>query len=133
MNYTDNKLNLANTKLRLIILGGESINERDVKNFTATNSNIRVINHYGPTETTVGCISTLADYETIDFSKNVIGKPLGNTKAYILDKYDNVVDIGISAQLCISGDGLARGYLNNPELTKERFVDNPFEVGHYII
>ena len=58
-----------------------------------------------------------------------IGKPIANTQIYILDKYGNLVPIGVTGELCIAGDGVGAGYLNRPELTAEKFVDNPFGEG----
>ncbi len=64
-----------------------------------------------------------------DESQITIGKPIGNTQVYILDKYGNQTPIGVTGELCIAGDGVGAGYLNRPELTAEKFVDNPFGKG----
>ncbi len=82
-------------------------------------------NMYGPTETTIW--STLRQVLPED-TEISIGKPIGNTKCYILDSHLQPVPIGVSGELYIGGDGLARGYLNRPELTAEKFVSNPFSV-----
>ncbi len=58
-----------------------------------------------------------------------IGKPIANTQIYILDKYGNPTPIGVTGELCVAGDGVGAGYLNRPELTAEKFVDNPFGEG----
>ncbi len=58
-----------------------------------------------------------------------IGKPIGNTQIYIVDKYNNMLPIGQIGELCIAGDGVGAGYLNQPELTAEKFIDNPFGEG----
>lgn len=58
-----------------------------------------------------------------------IGKPIANTQIYIVDKYMNITPIGVTGELCIAGDGVGAGYLNRPELTAEKFIDNPFGVG----
>ncbi|WP_173696105.1 non-ribosomal peptide synthetase [Clostridium beijerinckii] len=82
----------------------------------------RIYNMYGPTETTVwSTLSDLSKSATIH-----IGKPISNTQVYILDKNNSVLPINVVGELCISGDGLARGYLNRNELNLEKFVDNPF-------
>ena len=58
-----------------------------------------------------------------------IGKPVWNTKVYILDKFNKPQPIGIPGELCVSGVGLSKGYLNNSELTEEKFIENPFIPG----
>ncbi|MCB9096284.1 MAG: amino acid adenylation domain-containing protein [Arcobacter sp.] len=80
-------------------------------------------NVYGPTETTIW--STLKKVTYKD-KKIYIGKPISNTKCYILDELLSPLPIGVIGELCISGIGLSKGYLNNPNLTQEKFVDNPF-------
>lgn len=86
-------------------------------------------NQYGPTETTV----TSTSYLAIDIEENQsqlpIGKPIQNTSIYILDTKKNLLPVGVIGEVYISGIGLAKGYLNNPELTSERFVQNPFIIG----
>jgi amino acid adenylation domain-containing protein len=82
-----------------------------------------LINGYGPTENTV-CAS-MHKYETGDLNTN-IGRPFNNVSVYVLDMDRNPVPIGVTGELYIGGAGLSRGYLNNRELTQERFVSNPF-------
>ena len=77
---------------------------------------------YGPTETAVW--SSIKDLSTT--SKITIGTPIGNTQMYILDKFNNPVPINVPGELFIAGDGLARGYLNNDDLTSKAFIPNPF-------
>ena len=88
-------------------------------------SNARIFNGYGPTEATIG--STFAEIKNSD--DIVIGKPMSNVQIYILDPFGNLCPIGVPGELCISGDGVAKGYLNHPELTAEKFVQNPFADG----
>ncbi len=80
-------------------------------------------NLYGPTEITV-CAT--GNEITEKNSRITIGKPIPNTRTYILDKYDNPVPIGVAGELCVGGEGVARGYLNRAELTAEKFVADPF-------
>ncbi|REC61343.1 hypothetical protein DRF65_16645 [Chryseobacterium pennae] len=82
-------------------------------------------NEYGPTETTVTSIEFLYSGK----GDILIGRPISNTKVYILDEELNVLPIGVPGVLYISGAGLSRGYLNKPELTAEKFVENPFDLG----
>jgi thioesterase domain-containing protein len=84
----------------------------------------RLWNFYGPTETTIW--STAHEVKKNENGPITIGRPLGNTQCYILDTQCQPVPIGLIGELYIAGDGLARGYCNQPELTKEKFVPNPF-------
>lgn len=61
--------------------------------------------------------------------KITIGKPIANTQIYIVDKYMNCLPIGVTGEICVAGDGVGAGYLNRPELTAEKFIDNPFGEG----
>ena len=82
----------------------------------------KIYNGYGPSETTV--FSTFTD---VTDSKEInIGTPLGNTQAYILDNNLNIVPIGVAGELYISGEGVGKGYLNREDITKERYIKNPF-------
>jgi amino acid adenylation domain-containing protein len=114
----------ANTSLKRIISGGDVFDPKITQ--TWGNKGIHLINEYGPTETTVTSIQTSLQ-EAIE--EEHIGKPLGNTQCYIVDDHQNIQPIGVYGELWIGGDGVARGYLNREELTKERFIDNPFGQG----
>lgn len=119
----------SNVCIDSIILGGEVLYAETAKNIlNKYGESIDIHNEYGPTETTVGCCDYIYNPE-IDVKLAVgIGKPISNTKIYILDG-KQLCGIGIPGELCIAGAGVARGYLNNPELTAEKFVDNPFGEG----
>ncbi|MER9858823.1 MULTISPECIES: amino acid adenylation domain-containing protein [unclassified Mesorhizobium] len=84
----------------------------------------RIFNSYGPTETTVYCIRTEVKAEG---QKPPIGRPAINTKAYILDRYGNPAPVGAIGELHIGGIGIARGYINHDDLTREVFRPNPFD------
>jgi amino acid adenylation domain-containing protein len=85
----------------------------------------RIYNLYGPTETTVwSAIADLTDSKEIH-----AGLPIINTQLFIVDENMKLCDVGVEGELCISGDGVARGYLNRIELTEEKFVHNPFMNG----
>eukprot|EP00833_Pecoramyces_ruminatium_P008189 jgi/Orpsp1_1/1182221/evm.model.c7180000080399.2 len=109
--------------LKIIMLGGEELS-RDLCNKIYLNSNCTVFNSYGPTESSVICTYKLVNRKEND--KITIGKPLCNYKIYILDRYKKPVPIGVEGEIYIGGYGVGKGYLNRPELTKERFVENPF-------
>jgi amino acid adenylation domain-containing protein len=81
-----------------------------------------VWNMYGPTETTIW--SAAKRIETVN-NTVTISSPIANTQLYILDKYNQLVPVGVAGELCIGGAGLARGYFQRPQLTAERFIPNP--------
>ena len=86
----------------------------------------RLINGYGPSEsTTFTCCYALAAGETVDPGGVPIGRPIANTEVRILDECGHTCPIGVAGELHIGGAGLARGYLNNPELTAEKFIRDP--------
>ncbi|MGH2666782.1 amino acid adenylation domain-containing protein [Flavobacterium sp.] len=85
---------------------------------------VEVYNLYGPTEDTT--YSTYFEIDNKNYLSIPIGKPLTNTQAYILDEQLKLVPVGIPGKIYLSGAGLTRGYLNKPELTAEKFIENPF-------
>jgi bacitracin synthase 3 len=112
--------------LKRLVVGGEVCE----KNLAETWSNkLSFYNAYGPTETTITSIELKVESLLNDSDKISIGKPLSNTEIYILDKFNNLQLIGVPGELCISGDGLALGYINNLELTRDKFIDHPFKKG----
>ncbi len=111
------------SRLRLLIVGGDKIIGNDISKIKERTNKIEIVNHYGPTETTVG---TIANKVEKDEEVIPIGKPISNTQTYILDEFYQIQPIGIPGELYIGGKGVARGYLYNEELTKEKFVKNPF-------
>ncbi|MEZ0372951.1 MAG: amino acid adenylation domain-containing protein, partial [Candidatus Sericytochromatia bacterium] len=110
--------------LRRIFVGGEGLSWQLQQEYFSKLS-IALTHGYGPTETTVSVLywecSPDSPLRTVP-----IGRPIANTRLYILDPGLNPVPIGVAGELHIGGDGLARGYLHRPELTAERFVPNPF-------
>jgi amino acid adenylation domain-containing protein len=109
--------------LRLIILGGE---EALAKLFRVWQvyapACIRLVNTYGPTEATI--VATLCDLPTA--ARLPIGKPVANMRVYVLDSHLQPSPASVPGELYIAGDGLARGYLDRPALTAERFIPDPF-------
>ncbi|QUF67160.1 non-ribosomal peptide synthetase [Bacillus atrophaeus] len=105
-----------------ILCGGEALPEKLKQHFLSTGS--EAWNMFGPTETTVWSAIQRINEET---AASVIGQPIANTRVYIVDSHLLPVPAGIPGELCIAGDGLAKGYYNQPELTDERFIDCPFE------
>ncbi|WP_298510501.1 non-ribosomal peptide synthetase [uncultured Kordia sp.] len=126
--HANNYESLQNSNIRLILLGGEAIRTDDIKSFYNLKPDVTFVNHYGPTECTIGCVAHRIDktnFESFE-SEVVIGKPINNTKAYVLDKNLKVVPVGVAGELYISGKGLALGYINNQSLTNEKFINHPF-------
>lgn len=119
----------SNLAVRTVIFGGEALKPIMLKPFRDRYPQARLVNMYGITETTVHV--TYKELSNEDIARNVsnIGKPIPTLKVYILDKRLNPLPIGMPGELCVSGAGVGRGYLNNPGLTAERFVPNPFAEG----
>ncbi|WP_223621900.1 AMP-binding protein, partial [Lysobacter sp. ESA13C] len=116
---------LSASAIRVLITGGEAVDWPSLGTlFTPVREEFRVFNAYGPTEASINAAIHLV--REIDPRKQVIGKPISNTKIYIVDRLGQPVPIGVPGELYIGGAGVARGYLNRPELTAERFVRDPF-------
>lgn len=116
----------AFNSIRHLLFGGEAANAECVRRILQHGYSGRLLHVYGPTEST-----TFASWHQVfTVSENAvtvpIGKPLANKQIYILDRHMQTVPIGVTGELFIGGDGLARGYLNHPELTAETFIGNPF-------
>lgn len=110
---------------KLLIFGGEALQDDIVKQLRLSEAGCEVFNHYGPTETTIGkCMYQLDLHQ--EYTSVPIGNAFSNTTLYILDAEGGIVPIGAGGELCIGGRGVARGYLNLPELTTEKFVRNPY-------
>ncbi|WP_205410234.1 non-ribosomal peptide synthetase [Aquimarina longa] len=119
---------LDNFKLKRFIIGGEQLTHSDLSNLGQLDPLVKLFNEYGPTEATIGCtVLDVTNYQSLD--RIHIGRPMGNTSIYIVNETLELLPIGAVGELCIGGDGLARGYLNRKELTKEKFISNPFVEG----
>ncbi|HEX3027774.1 MAG TPA: amino acid adenylation domain-containing protein, partial [Clostridia bacterium] len=113
--------------VRKVLFGGERVSLPHVRKALESVGRDKLIHVYGPTETT-----TFAAYYPIneideDLGTIPIGKPVSNTEAYVLDRDGNLSPLGCPGELYISGDGVAKGYLNRPELSGERFLRHPFK------
>lgn len=104
-----------------ICIGGEVFPQEFIQLFSKKTN---VYNVYGPTEYSMWMLEC-----AIASSDVTLGKPIGNVQVYILDKYMQLTPIGVTGELCIAGYGVGAGYLNRPELTAEKFIDNPFGEG----
>jgi non-ribosomal peptide synthetase component F len=104
----------------VLMVGGEALGESLWRKL-ATDGDTLSYNFYGPTECTVDAVSCL-----VDGIRPVVGRPLGNLRAYVLDGELRPVPVGVAGELYLAGVQLARGYLNRPGLTAQRFLANPF-------
>lgn len=114
-----------------LVLGGEATSWNLIEQIQQLAPKCQIFNHYGPTEATVG-VTTFEVKKMLGSQESgivPIGRPIANTRIYLLDSYLQPVPIGVPGELHIGGAALARGYLNQPELTAEKFINNPFSSG----
>jgi len=116
------------SSLRVVAVGGDAVLPETVNIWREwVGKQVQCINVYGPTEASVTAIvHDLLDSQSEKINSVLIGRPIANTKAYILDQNLQPAPIGVKGELHLCGVRLARGYLNRPELTAEKFIDNPF-------
>ncbi len=118
-------------QLKYVFVAGEALKPELVNRFHRMICGVRLENLYGPTEAAI-----YATWHSLprrsDLKYVPIGKPLSNTRAYILDENLRLMPVGLTGELCLSGAGLAREYLNQPELTNERFCANPYWQGERV-
>ncbi|MGG0066321.1 plipastatin non-ribosomal peptide synthetase PpsC [Bacillus subtilis] len=115
------------SQLKHLIIGGEALSPSHVNRIRNVCPEVSIWNGYGPTENTTfsTCLHIQKTYEL----SIPIGRPVGNSTAYILNQWGVLQPVGAVGELCVGGDGVARGYLGRPDLTKEKFVKNPFVPG----
>ncbi|MCG6577329.1 amino acid adenylation domain-containing protein, partial [Pseudomonas sp. AF32] len=109
---------------QVVNLAGEPLKQGLVEQIFANSAVRRLCNLYGPSETT-----TYSTWVSMDREQGFvpgIGRPLDNTRVYLLDAHRQLVPLGVTGEIYIGGAGVARGYLNRPALTEERFVQDPF-------
>src|SRR5690606_34904346 len=112
-------IQLDNDSLRMLITGGDKLRVYRPTPY-------ELVNNYGPTENTIvtSAFKVKGEYDNIP-----IGKPIDNVRVYILDANDKLLPVGVPGELCVAGDSLARGYMNRPDLTAEKFTSDPFYPG----
>ncbi len=130
-NLSDSELNNKehDLSLRYIIFGGEALKPAKLKDWKSLYPNVKLVNMYGITETTVHSTYKEVTADIINSNSCNIGIPIPTTQIYILDKYQQLVPIGVKGEIYVGGEGVAKGYLNRLELTNQRFIDNPFIEG----
>lgn len=122
--------NLVGSRIKTMIVGGEDLKVGIAKNiYDHLGEDVTIFNEYGPTEATVGCIVSKFNPEHHRDISVPIGKVIANMNAYILDNNKNLVPKGVVGELFLSGDSLAEGYANLKELTKQKFINDPFRPG----
>ncbi|WP_430412121.1 amino acid adenylation domain-containing protein [Kordia sp.] len=127
LNYFQER-GISNTNLKSIIVGGEAFSVAIAsKIHTLFNGNVTLYNEYGPTETTIGCSVQKYDFQSHTGHAVPIGKPVANTKIYILNEALIQVPLGVFGEVYVSGNSVGLGYLNNSEETQKRFLTNPFQ------
>jgi acyl-coenzyme A synthetase/AMP-(fatty) acid ligase/ubiquinone/menaquinone biosynthesis C-methylase UbiE/acyl carrier protein len=112
--------------LRVVLTGGEAADPRAMARFLEANPGVELRNVYGPTESTTFATTYRVDEVPPGATHIPIGRPIANTRAYVLDRHREPTPIGVPGELYLGGDGLAEGYRSAPELTEERFVADPF-------
>lgn len=115
--------------LRYVIFGGEALKPALLASWKNQYPEAKLINMYGITETTVHVTFKEIGKKEINDNISYIGKPIPTLSMYVMDKHQHLVPVGVPGELCVSGAGLARGYLNREDLTKEKFISNPYVLG----
>ncbi|MDO1450226.1 AMP-binding protein [Rhodocytophaga aerolata] len=116
--------------LNYVLTGGEAMSTKHINKFLQHNQSTKLYNLYGPTENTV--VSTAHLVNKPYTGAVPIGKPIHNSTCYVLDTKQRLVIPGAEGVLYVGGDGVAKGYLNSPELTQQRFVQSPFKQGEIL-
>ncbi|MBA3486983.1 MAG: amino acid adenylation domain-containing protein, partial [Lysobacter sp.] len=117
-------------QLRYLLVGGDALDPAVMARvMNASERPLHVVNGYGPTESTTFACTHELDASDMDGSPIPIGRPIANTRIYILGTKGEVLPIGATGEIFIGGDGVARGYWNQPEQTRERFLPDPFVPG----
>ncbi len=113
--------------IQQLLTGGEVLSVAHIRRALSLLPSTQLINGYGPHEsTTFACCYRIPATLNEDLRSIPIGRPIGNTQVYVLDRYGNPTPIGVPGELHIGGTGLARNYLNRPELTREKFISSLF-------
>ncbi|HEY1939137.1 MAG TPA: amino acid adenylation domain-containing protein [Candidatus Angelobacter sp.] len=114
--------------LRHLLIGGEAWRAEWAQRLQKAQPGCQLWNHYGPTECTVGVLMNRVENADVEQEGTILlGRPIQNTKAFVLDPRLEPVAVGVSGEICIGGASVGRGYLNRPDLTAERFIPDLFD------
>ena len=111
--------------LRFWVTSGEAITPELVRRFADALPGATLVNLYGSSEVAADATAYVVE-KPQSLERIPIGRPIANTRVYLLDRHSNLVPIGVPGEIHVGGDGLARGYLGNPELTARKFIPDPF-------
>ena len=113
--------------VRCLLSGGDVLSTKHINKVLSSNPKIQLINGYGPTENTTFSCCHLINKK---YKNSIpIGKPIANSTGYIVTSSGQLAPVGVPGELWVGGDGVSRGYINNPELTNSKFINNPFGNG----
>ena len=116
-----------NLALRYVIFGGEALRPALLREWKASHPQVKLINMYGITETTVHVTFKEIDDHHVATDTSNIGVPIPTTTTYIFDDEMRLLPVGVPGEICVGGGGVCRGYLNRDELTRRKFVANPYK------
>jgi amino acid adenylation domain-containing protein len=115
--------------LKTILVGGDRLSSVHINKVQESNQSLQILNGYGPTENTTFSLI----YEIKNVEHNIpIGKPISNNVVYVLDGEKKLCPVGIVGEIYVGGLGIGRGYINNKELTKEKFINDPFDTNEQL-
>jgi amino acid adenylation domain-containing protein/non-ribosomal peptide synthase protein (TIGR01720 family) len=116
--------------LNTILVGGDKLSPVHISQVKNACPALAVINGYGPTENTTFSLTFTIDKDYHELGQDIpVGYPLANRRAYILDEQYRLCPVGVPGEICVGGDGLSRGYLGQEQLTKQKFINDPFNKG----
>lgn len=128
LNYLENH-SIPLTHLNYLLVTGEPVKATFIKKWFELYPNIKVVNAYGPTEASDDVTHHIMSQAPDEHGIVPIGKPIQNFRIYIVDQHMNLCPIGVKGEICVSGLGVGKGYLNDPEKTKKVFTTDPFVKG----
>ena len=127
LNNDESLTGIDKLELRYVIFGGDKLNPSKLRYWKEKFPSVKFVNMFGITETTVHVTYKELLLDDMKDDRSNIGKPIPTLKTLVLDKNRKLLPLGVAGELCISGAGVSRGYLDRDDLTKEKFIKNPFK------